>query len=222
MGELRQRIDEAALRSGRRGREVRLLAATKQVPPERIAEAVAAGVDALGENRIQEARLKLAPFRGVRPLHMIGHLQRNKAKAAVELFDVVESVDSLALAQLLSRLASDRGASLEIYIEVNTSGEPAKHGVDPAGARDLAMSAAALPGLAVTGLMTVGPLAGDETAVRRAFRRLRELREEIAANLAELERGTLSMGMSGDYEIAVEEGSNLVRIGTGIFGPRAG
>ncbi len=201
---------------------MRLLAATKQVSADRIAEAVAAGVDALGENRVQEAREKLAPFRGTRPLHMIGHLQRNKAKAALEIFDVVESVDSLELARLLSRFATERGVPLEVYVEVNTSGEASKYGIDPAGARALALEAAGLPGLRVGGLMTVGPLTEDEAEMRRAFRVLRDLRERIAADLPELRRGTLSMGMSGDYEIAIEEGSSLVRVGTGIFGPRAG
>ena len=219
--EVRGRIEAAARRAGRDPRSVRLLAATKQVPPERIAEAVAAGVDALGENRIQEARSKLAAFRGVRPLHMIGHLQRNKAKTAVELFDVVESVDSLELAQLLSRLVSERGGTLGVFVEVNTSGEPGKYGIEPAGARALALEAAALPGLAVAGLMTVGPLTDDEAAVRRAFRRLVELREEIARDLASMRDGALSMGMSGDLEAAVEEGSTLVRVGTAIFGERA-
>ncbi len=177
-------------------------------------------MDALGENRVQEAREKLDGFRGVKPLHMIGHLQRNKARAAVQFFDVIESVDSLDLARVLSRLVWDRETPLEVYIEVNTSGEPGKYGVDPSGARSLALSAAALPGLKVTGLMTVGPLTDDAAAMRAAFRRLWELSSEIASDLPDLEAGTLSMGMSGDYEIAIEEGATLVRVGTGVFGPR--
>jgi pyridoxal phosphate enzyme (YggS family) len=213
-------MDAAARRAGRDGAGVRLLAATKSVGADRIAEAVGAGVDALGENRVQEAAGKLAGFRGVKPLHMIGHLQRNKARAALEIFDIVESVDSVPLARALSRIAGERGRGLEVYIEVNTSGEPEKQGVAPEDARSLALEVAALPGLAVSGLMTVGPLTDDEGEVRRAFRRLAALREEIAGDIPGLAKGTLSMGMSGDFEVAIEEGSTLVRIGTGIFGPR--
>jgi pyridoxal phosphate enzyme (YggS family) len=197
---------------------------TKTVEAERIREAIALGVCEIGENYVQEAAAKLPALAGL-PItrHFIGHLQRNKANRAVELFDAIQSVDSLPLAVSLSRHAvqeeSSRGhaeRSLEVLLEVNVAGEATKSGVAPEAALALAEQVASLPGLRLAGLMGIAPLAGSPDDARQAFRRLRALFDQLPPP----HRQTLSMGMTGDFEIAIEEGSTMVRIGTGIFGQR--
>jgi len=168
------------------------------------------------ENRVQAAEPKIRETEDLAvSWHMIGHLQRNKARRAVELFDEIESVDGIALARRLSGLGEERGAPVPVLVEVLTSGEGTKSGVSPASAPDVVAEIGELPGVELRGLMTMAPFTDDEAQVRSSFRRLRELREKLggAARLPEL-----SMGMTGDFEVAVEEGSTLVRIGTGLFG----
>jgi len=194
------------------------------VDPERIRAAVALGIREIGENYVQEAAVKWPSLADLSvPRHFIGHLQRNKANRAVQLFDAIQSVDSLPLAASLSRLmASDSPGreeahrSLEVLLEVNVAGEASKSGVAPDAALALAEQVAGLPGLKLAGLMGIAPYGGSPDDARRAFRRLRELFDRLPPP----HRQTLSMGMTGDFVIAIEEGSTMVRIGTGIFGQR--
>jgi pyridoxal phosphate enzyme (YggS family) len=190
---------------------------TKTVDVERIRAAVAHGVSEVGENYVQEAVAKLPTLVDLSlTRHFIGHLQRNKARHVVEWFDIVQSVDSLPLAESLSRRCMALGRVLEVLLEVNVAGEVTKSGVAPEAVLALAEQVAPLPGLKLAGLMGIAPLAGAADDARRAFRRLRELFDQLPSP----HRQTLSMGMTGDFEIALEEGSTMVRIGTGIFGQR--
>lgn len=221
LAEVRARIARAAGRSGRRPEEVTLIGVVKTVPAERVREAVELGLVDLGENRVQEAEEKIAATgrKGLR-WHLIGHLQRNKAGRAVELFDRVHSVDSAGLAGALARRAAAAGRRLPVLVEVNVSGEASKFGVAPDGAPRLLEAVRALPALALDGLMTVGPPVQDPEAARAVFARLRTVRDDAERRLG-MPLPHLSMGMSGDFETAVEEGSTLVRVGTALFGPRA-
>jgi PLP dependent protein len=214
---IRERIQAAVRRSGRQPDAVRLVAVTKTVDVERIRAAVAHGVSEIGENYVQEAAAKLSRLAGL-PLtrHFIGHLQRNKARHVVEWFDIVQSVDSLPLAESLSSRCMALGRELEVLVEVNVAGEASKSGVAPEEALALAGQVAPLPGLKLAGLMGMGPMAGTADDTRTAFRRLRQLFDHLPSPY----RHTLSMGMTGDFEIALEEGSTMIRIGTGIFGQR--
>jgi len=214
---VKARIGSAAKRSGRDPAEVKLVAATKDVPAGLILEAIKAGLTDIGENRVQEAKQKFDALRG-QPVtwHMIGHLQTNKVKAALEIFSVIQSVDSQRLADEISQRAQK---IVEVFIEVNTSGEESKFGILPEEAVRLAEHISGLKNLKLAGLMTVGPLAGDEKAVRKSFRLLKGIFDQIKGlNLPSVELKCLSMGMSQDFEAAIEEGSNLVRIGRVIFG----
>jgi pyridoxal phosphate enzyme (YggS family) len=216
-----ERIARACRRAGRDPDEVTLVAVTKTVAPDRIQEAVDAGLRVLGENRIQEAEAKIDAVRGEVTWHMVGHLQRNKARKAVMMFDMIQSVDSLRLAEELSKRGGETGRGMDILVEVNTSGEESKFGVPPDGAVDLVRRISGLPGLAVKGLMTIGALTGDEGVIRKCFRSLRGLADEVRrAEIPLVEMRYLSMGMTSDFELAIEEGSNMVRIGTAIFGTR--
>ena len=189
---------------------------------DRIAAALAVGLTELGENRVQEAEAKIGALGArARPTwHFIGHLQTNKARRAAELFDWVESIDSMRVAEALDRHATALGKHLEVLLEVNTSGEPTKHGVGPEGALELVAGVSGLGRLRLQGFMTVGPLGDRPDDARPAFRALREIRERARALHPELELAELSMGMSGDYEVAVEEGATIVRLGTALFGAR--
>lgn len=214
---VRSRIRAAAERAGRNLEEIRLVVVTKTLPAERVREALAAGAAEIGENYVQEAEAKLAelgPIPAVR--HLIGHLQKNKAGKAAALFDMVQSVDSVELARALGRRAGELGRNLEILLEVNISGEASKFGIEPARALDLAAETADIEGIRLRGLMGIGPLGGDEAAVRNSFQALRRLYEELPSE----HRQVLSMGMTGDFELAIAEGSTMVRIGTAIFGAR--
>ena len=220
LDEVRGRIRAAAARSGRSAEAVTLVGVTKTVGVEVVRAAVAEGLADLGENRVQEAQAKIqAVGRDRARWHLIGHLQRNKAGRAVQLFDRVHSVDSAALAEALSRSAAGTGGSLPVLVEVNVSGEATKFGVAPEGLEPLLGRIAALPGLRLDGLMTVGPLVERAEDVRADFARLRELRDRAEQRLG-LALPELSMGMSGDFEVAVEEGSTMVRVGSAIFGSR--
>jgi len=215
---VRTRIADAAARARRHPDEVLLVGVTKTVPLDRIREGVACGLRVLGENRVQEAREKVPEFPGV-SWHLIGSLQRNKVREALRLFQVIQSVDSLALAEEISRrAAADHGrGSADVLIEVHISGEPEKHGVAPEDAPDFVRRAAGLPGVRVRGLMAMAPLVERAEDARPFFRRLRELRDRIRDAYPELALSELSMGMTNDFEVAVEEGATMVRIGRALF-----
>jgi PLP dependent protein len=202
---------------------VTLVAVSKTVPLERLRLARMAGHDRLGENRVQEAAAKIAALDGVE-WHLVGHLQQNKAARAVALFDVIESVASVDLARRLARLVAAGGARcgerLPIYLQVNVDGDPAKAGLSPAELRADAGSLLDLAHLEVRGLMTVGWATDSAAVARSTFTRLRELSGELVARDARLGAG-LSMGMSDDFEMAIEEGSTLVRVGRALFGERS-
>lgn len=217
---VRARIAAAAARACRSADEVSIVAVTKGHPLERAREAAAAGLLDLGENRVQEALAKQdawpdAPVRW----HLIGHLQRNKAKLAAGRFALIHSLDSVRLADALESAATAAGIVQEVLVEVNVACEPQKSGVLPEEAPDLVRHAATLDHLRLRGLMTMAPYTPDSTVQRRAFRQLRELRDRLATS--DLDLGVLSMGMSDDFEIAVEEGATMVRLGTVLFGERA-
>jgi pyridoxal phosphate enzyme (YggS family) len=222
LASVRERIAAAERRSGRSAGSVTLVGVVKTLPAEAIAAAVALGLTDLGENWVQEAEShQRTVARDAARWHMIGHLQRNKAGKTLELFDVVHGVDGAELAVALDRRAREAGRRLAVLIEVNVSGEASKFGIAPEGAAALAEIVAPLANLQLQGLMTVGaPVARPEDA-RTGFARLRELRDETARRLGQ-PLPELSMGMSGDYEIAVEEGATLVRVGTALFGARDG
>jgi len=216
---VRARIRAAAERGGRRADDVLLVAVTKTVDAARVRDAAALGLRTFGENRVQEAREKIPAVSGV-SWHLIGSLQRNKAKEAVRLFDVLESVDSEALAEELSRRAVEQERAVDVLVQVNVAREPQKHGASPEEAAAVVRRTAALPGLRLRGLMTIAPAVSDPDEVRPVFRALRELRENLQRVL-----GTalpeLSMGMSEDFEVAIEEGATMVRIGRAIFADRS-
>lgn len=216
-----ERIAEALERSGR-GTYVRLVAVTKGHPVDAVLAAHGAGLRAVGENRVQELEEKraAAPTGLDLEWHLIGHLQRNKVRRAVELFDMVHSIDSLRLAQELSKEAVRSGRTVRGLVQVNVSGEATKGGFGGDSAVDDVAAVVALPGLAVEGLMTMAPLTGDASVVRATFSSTRKLLDRCVGAGLDLAGRELSMGMSGDYEVAVEEGSTMVRLGTVLFGER--
>ncbi len=206
------------MRAGREVSAIRLVAVSKTVPVETIREALAAGVAILGENRVQEAREKIAVLPGLAEWHLVGHLQTNKAKLAVQLFEVIHSVDSLRLAQVLDRQGQEAGKTVRCLVEVNLGGEESKSGTTEEAVRSLLEAGRVLPGLCIEGLMAIPPFLPDPEQSRPFFRRLRHLRDKLEAEGFPLPE--LSMGMSHDFEVAIEEGATTVRIGTAIFGPR--
>jgi PLP dependent protein len=213
---IKEAVSQAAIRSGRQPHDILIVAATKEVPPEKIIEAVSAGLTEIGENRVQEAFSKVQMLSKY-PLkwHLIGHLQTNKVKQALKIFSVIQSVDSQRLAKEISDKA-DR--DIEIFIEVNTSGEASKFGILPENTLELVKYSSALPHIKVTGLMTIGPNTQEDRVVRAGFRQLKALFDSInALKLPGIELKYLSMGMSSDFSVAIEEGSNLVRVGRAIF-----
>ena len=225
IAEVRRRMAEAARRSGRDPVEISLMAVGKTQSAERIREAYDAGLRLFGENRVQEFAGKAGGLRDLQDVEwrMIGHLQSNKAAKAVELFSRVESVDSLRLAERLNAAAGELGKKLAVLIEINVGGEAAKSGVagDSEELQELLQGAAGLEHLEFRGLMTVPPFTEDPQRARPYFRRLRELRDQIAVRrLPGIGVQALSMGMSHDFEVAIEEGSTCVRVGTAIFGER--
>lgn len=223
---INERIAKAARRAGRSAEDVALMAVSKTHPAERIREAYAAGLRLFGENRVQEFAGKAGALSdlSLAEWHMIGHLQTNKAGKAAELFGAVDSVDSVKLAEKLDASARALRKKLGVLIEVNVGGEAAKSGVsaDSLELEQLLVAAPRLEGLEFRGLMTVPPFTDDPKLARPYFRKLRELRDSIAARkLPSIRVDVLSIGMSHDYEIAIEEGSTCVRVGTAIFGERA-
>jgi pyridoxal phosphate enzyme (YggS family) len=217
---VRARIAAAAARAGRRADEVTIVAVTKGHPLERAREAAAAGLPDLGENRVQEALAKQAawPASPVR-WHLIGHLQRNKAKLAAGRFALIHSLDSVRLADALEAAAAAAGIVQEVLVEVNVAREPQKSGALPEEAPGLVAHAARLPHLAVRGMMAMAPYGAPVDVQHRVFAELRTLRDGLAT--AALPLAVLSMGMSDDFEVAVEEGATMVRLGTILFGERA-
>jgi len=227
LARIRGRMEAALDRSGREPGSVRLLAVTKGFPAATVREALALGLNEIAENRVQEAERKLGELGRESPgadarWHLVGHLQSNKAKKAVELFDEIHSVDSAELAEELARRAATAGRSPHCYVEVNTSGDASKYGVAPEGARELLRRVRALDSLRLEGLMTIGPLHGGPEGARASFRMLARIRDEARDEGVFGGPGGLSMGMSDDFEIAVEEGATIVRIGTALFGGRPG
>ena len=222
---LQERIAVAARRAGRSPQEIALMAVTKTHPPALIRGAYEAGLRLFGENRVQEFAGKASDLAGLLGVqwHMIGHLQTNKAGKAAELFSAVDSVDSVKLAEKLDAGARKLGKRIGVLIEINIGGEAAKSGIEP-GSRDLEellMVAPRFEALRFQGLMTVPPHTEDPEGARPFFRQLRELRDTIAARkLPDISMEMLSMGMSHDFEVAIEEGSTCVRVGTAIFGER--
>lgn len=197
-----------------------LVGVTKTVPAAVVSEVVALGLADLGENRVQEAEAKIAAVgRTMARWHLIGHLQRNKAGRAVSLFDRIHGVDDLELARAVSRRAAEAGVTMPVLIEVNVSGEPTKFGVSPADAPALAGQVAALPALRFDGFMTVGAKVDSPDRARAGFARLRAVRD-MAERVVGHPLPELSMGMSDDFEVAIEEGSTMVRVGTALFGVR--
>lgn len=219
---IRERIREACERVGRSPDEVRLVGVTKTVPVDRIREGVEAGIAILGENYVQEALKKAEALADLRvSWHFIGHLQSNKAKHVLECCDVIETLDRESLARTLGLLAEKRGREIPVLIQVNAGDEESKSGVAPEGLLPLFKAVSAVDGLDVRGLMTLPPYYEDPERVRPFFRKLRELLAHVKDAAAHPERVVeLSMGMSHDYEAAVEEGATLVRIGTALFGER--
>ncbi len=217
---VQKRIRVVAERTGRDATSVTLVAVSKMIPVEVIRQALTAGVTTLGENRVQEARDKIAALPGQATWHLVGHLQTNKAKIAVQLFEMIHSLDSLKLAEALDRSGEQAGRTVRCLMEVNLGGEESKGGTTEEGVRPLLEAAQRLTHLRVDGLMTIPPFLPDPEQVRPFFRRLRNLREKLAGEGFRL--AELSMGMTHDFEVAIEEGATMVRIGTAIFGPRPG
>ena len=224
IAQIRRQIADAAQRSGRQAKEIKLMAVSKFHPFERMREA-ADFVDLLGENRVQEAAGKRALWQENRfetPWHLIGSLQKNKARKALETFDLIESVDNFELAAVLNRVLEETDTVFPIYMEVNMSHEQSKSGVAEENALQLAEEILKkCPRLKIEGLMTIAPITEEEKAIRKAFCGLRELRDKLRLATG-LELSELSMGMSGDFAYAIEEGSTIVRVGTAIFGKRVG
>lgn len=209
---VRQRIAEACARSGRDPHDVTLIAVTKVFPADFVEQAIAAGITDVGENRVQEARDKKPLVRGSARWHLIGHLQSNKAKDAVKLFDVIQTVDSVDLAQKIARAAEAAGKRQEILLQVNIGNEEQKSGAERADVPALVKALRGIDALDLRGLMAIPPV-GPAEETRRYFREMRALRDDAGVE-------QLSMGMSEDFEVAIEEGATLVRVGRAIFGSR--
>lgn len=217
---IQARIGAACTRSGRDPSDVRLIAVSKTHPPAAVADAARAGLTIFGENKVQEARAKIPECPGNLSWHLVGHLQRNKAALAIELFDMIHSVDSLRLLETIDRTCDEAGRTMRVLLEVNVSGEGTKFGLKPDELPAVLAAAGMLRRVEIRGLMTMPPFHEEVEKVRPFFRQLRELRDRL-----EQESGValpeLSMGMSHDFEIGIEEGAHWIRVGTALFGERA-
>ncbi len=215
---LKERIKQAAESVGRRPEEITIVAVTKTVPPDIIQKAIDSGIEIIGENRVQEAKEKFAIIGNKVKWHMVGHLQTNKVKDALKIFSLIHSLDSLRLAEEIERKALE---PVDCLIEVNTSKEPTKYGIKPEDLFNFYDSLKTFKKIRIQGLMTIGPgwAVTEPEASRPAFRLLHDLRDELA-QAYDQEFPILSMGMTSDFEVAIEEGTNMIRIGTAIFGPR--
>jgi len=223
LSQIKRRIIEAAKRAGRDPSGVRLLAVTKEQSDVTVAEGIQAGMTLLGENKVQEASSKIEALgRNGLEWHFIGRLQKNKVKFIFDLFDLIHSVDSLALAEAIHKKAQKIGSCMPILLQVNISGEKSKLGIDPLDLPREIRKFAKLEGVKISGLMTIPPFDRDPETSRPYYARLRELRNTCSSlNIPRICLDELSMGMSNDYEVAIEEGATLVRVGTGLFGPRS-
>ncbi len=218
---VKENIARAAEKAGKNPEEITLVAVSKTVESERIREALRHGIEIIGENRIQEAETKFKQIPLKFEKHLVGHLQTNKAKKAVELFDMIQSVDSVKLANEISRRAIQKGKVIGVLVEVNTSAESTKYGLKPDEVMDFMKQISKLEGIKVKGLMTVGLFSSDMEKVRPCFKKLKRIFDELKEEkIPNVEMKCLSMGMTQDYEVAIEEGANMVRIGTAIFGKR--
>jgi pyridoxal phosphate enzyme (YggS family) len=218
--EIWERVNRALARSGRGGEKIKVVAVTKNVEVSRIEEAIGYGHTLFGENRVQEAKKKISCFtESDISWHLIGHLQRNKVKAALSLFSMIHSLHSIALAREISKRACLEKREIDLLLQVNASGEETKFGVKPSEVEGLLEEAEGLANIRIKGLMTIAPFTDDVALIRKTFRTLRELFEKVREmRLSNSEMSFLSMGMTGDFEIAIEEGSNMLRIGTALFG----
>ena len=222
LSQVRENIASAQIRSGVK-KDVTIVAVTKTHAPQTIIDIYNAGNTVIGENRVQEAADKFPRLPHLPGLvkRMVGHLQSNKVNRALEIFDTIDAVDSVKLANRIARRSQAEGIEIPVLLEINTTDEPSKFGFSPDKVDEM-LGCCEIAGLAVQGLMTIGPLTGGEKAVRAAFTKVRTIKEELSCQLGEKTENlsVLSMGMSGDYQIAVEEGSTMVRLGTILFGPR--
>ena len=223
---LQERVEEAAFRVGKSPENIDIVAISKTLPPQMIIEAVNGGMKHIGENRVQEAEEKFLWLKENYPSikftrHLVGHLQSNKAGKAIQMFDLIHSVDSEKLGQVLSIKATQAGKMVNVLVQVNTSGEESQFGIEPEKALGLVEELAQMPGLKVQGLMTIGAFLPNPEDVRPCFVKLRNIRDAVTGRKIEgVKMKYLSMGMTNDFEIAIEEGANLIRIGTAIFGSR--
>lgn len=216
---INKKIKEAALKVNRDPQEIKLIAVTKTATLEQIKEAINEGVKIIGENKVQEAKGKYQVLTTEVKWHLIGHLQTNKVKYAVEIFDLIHSVDSIKLAKEIDKRSVQFKKTIDVLIEVNISGEETKYGYNPEKVEAFLKEISEFSGIRVRGLMTIAPISKNKEEVRPYFRRLRELSERIRdKNIKNIKMDYLSMGMTDDFEIAIEEGANMVRIGRGIFG----
>ncbi len=222
---VRDRIRRVALSLGRDPDEIILVCVTKTAPVETVNELIKLGISEIGESKVREAQDKFTKIiqQNIRT-HMVGHLQKNKARFAVKIFDIIHSVDSFQLAEELDRQVAIRGLrsgdKLDILLQINVSGEKTKFGIEPKGVFDLIEKVSRLRNVKIKGLMTIAPIVKDPEEARPFFRRLKELREEIISKYKEIDMSYLSMGMSQDFEVAIQEGANIVRIGTAIVGTK--
>jgi pyridoxal phosphate enzyme (YggS family) len=216
---VREQIAQAAARAGRVAEEIELVAITKTHPAEKVREAIEAGQTLFGESRVQEARAKIPELPSNLRWHFVGHLQKNKIRHALPLFEMIHSVDSLDVAQDINRIAEEQGMHPRVLLEVNVAGEGSKFGFSPDKLRDQMEELLALPRLSILGLMTIPPLDEKAEASRKYFVQLRELRDRLQTEF-HVDLAQLSMGMTDDFAVAVEEGATLVRVGTAIFGER--
>ena len=216
---IKEKIKKATLKANRYPEEIKLVAVTKTATIEQIEEAISAGVKTIGENKVQEAKEKYHILSTDIEWHLVGHLQTNKVKYAIEIFDCIHSVDSIKLAEEIDKRSLQFGKTTNVLIEVNVSGEETKYGIKPEEVEPFLKETSEFSRIRVRGLMTIAPMAEDKEDVRPYFRKLRELSEEIKSkNLKNVKMDYLSMGMTEDFEVAIEEGANMVRIGRGIFG----
>src|SRR5207249_4806336 len=216
---VREQIEQAAAKARRAVDEIELVAITKTHPAEKVREAIEAGQTLFGESRVQEARAKIPELPSNLRWHFVGHLQKNKIRHALPLFEMIHSVDSFGLAQDMNRIAEEEGMHSRVLLEVNVAGEGSKFGFAPDRLREQMEELLALPRLSIEGLMCLPPLAEEAEASRKYFVQLRELRDAIEKEF-QVKLPQLSMGMTNDYSVAVEEGATLVRVGTAIFGER--
>lgn len=219
---VRERVARAAERAGRGESDVTIVAVTKTHGPEVVTEAIEAGILDIGENKVQEFLAKAPAVTLPCRWHLVGHLQSNKVNKVIGRFALVQSVDSLKLAEIIGRAGERDGVATDILLEVNTSGEESKFGLAPEAALETCAAISRVPNVRVRGLMTVGPLVDDAAMTAAAFARLRRLKEEIeAARIGDVSMESLSMGMTDDFELAIEEGSTMIRLGRVLFGERA-